>query len=127
MATTDVVGKFADQAIKVERVLQECEIPGNPGRVLFLLRMAATRGGVSQKAVGKRMALPKDVVSKLVGSLVHAGLLDQNRRTANSREKILSTSDAGSELLSRVRAVLRPPRPPKSVEGQLSLTFSAGH
>ena len=111
MATVDIVGKFAEQAIKVERVLQERGIHGTPGRVIFVLRLANTLGGVPQKTVVKRLALPKDVVSKLIGSLVQTDLLSQERQEANSREKWLSTSNSGRELLSRLGNTLRPPRP----------------
>ena len=41
------------------------------------------------------MALRKDVVSKLVGSLVQAGLLTQKRLEANARIKILVTAEPG--------------------------------
>jgi len=44
MATTDIVRKFAEDAIKVERVFGKAGIAGNPGRVIFLLDMAQIDG-----------------------------------------------------------------------------------
>lgn len=115
MATIDITRKFAEQAIQVERVLQESGIPGNAGRVVFVLTMANTALGVSQKAVVDATALRKDVVSKLVGSLVQAELLTQER---DSRMKRLSTSQSGRQLLSRVTASLRPSPRPTSEDGK---------
>jgi DNA-binding MarR family transcriptional regulator len=69
--------------------------------------------GVFQKDVIDAMDLPKDVVSKLVGSQVKAGLLTQKRERANSRFKRLHMTNDGTALLSKVKAVLQPPRPVK--------------
>lgn len=113
MATNDKARAFAEHAIKVERVLSESGITGNAGRVVFLLTMAKKDWGVSQKDVVDATALPKDVVSKLVRSLVQAGLLTQEREGANSRTKRLITTDAGRSVLSQVTAALQPPRPAK--------------
>jgi DNA-binding MarR family transcriptional regulator len=108
MATIDIARKFAEQAIKVDREIQQAGITGNAGRVVLVLTMARTAIGVSQKNVVIGSGLPKDVVSKLVGSLVQAGLLTQVREATDSRMKRLLTSDPGRELLSRVRGALQP-------------------
>jgi DNA-binding MarR family transcriptional regulator len=113
MATIDIARAFADHAIKVERVLGQSGITGNAGRVVFVLTMAKKDWGVSQKEVVDSTALPKDVVSKLVGSLVQAGLLTQERDGADSRINRLITTDSGRSVLSRVMAALQPPRPAK--------------
>jgi DNA-binding MarR family transcriptional regulator len=114
MATIDrATKKFAEDAIKVERVLGKSRIRGNAGRVVFLLNMAQKGLGVTQKEVVGAMALPKDVVSKLVGSLVQAGLLKQERSGVDSRIKLLTTAGPGRALLSRVKAALQKPRPRK--------------
>jgi DNA-binding MarR family transcriptional regulator len=99
--------------MKVEGVLGESGITGNAGRVVFVLTMAKNVLGVSQKEVVEATALSKDVVSKLVGSLVQVGLLTQEREGTNSRIKRLATTDSGRALLSRVTAALQPPRPAK--------------
>ena len=70
-----------------------------PGRVVYLLSVADRAGGVTQKDVITKLALSKDVVSKLVGSLVGAGLLTQIRLASNPRIKRLATTDTGSDLL----------------------------
>jgi DNA-binding MarR family transcriptional regulator len=113
MATIDIARKFAEHAMKAEHVLGESGITGNVGRVMFVLAMAQKDWGVSQKDVVDAMGLPKDVVSKLVGFLVQAGLLVQERDSANSRIKRLATTYSGSALLSRVQSALQPPRPTK--------------
>jgi DNA-binding MarR family transcriptional regulator len=110
MATIDIAKKFAEQAIKVEHVVQQAGTTRPAGRVVFVLAMAKTVTGVLQKDVVNGTGLPKDVVSKLVGSLVRAGLLKQVREATNPRMKRLLTSDPGRELLARVRASLRPLR-----------------
>jgi DNA-binding MarR family transcriptional regulator len=103
VATNDIARKFAEHALKVEHVLGESGVTGNAGRVVFILAMAQKDWGVSQK----------DVVSKLVGSLVQAGLLTQEREGSNSRIKRLQMTDSGRALLSRVKEALQPPRPVK--------------
>ena len=111
MATIDLAKKFAEQSIKVERVLREAGVTRNGGRVVLVLTMANTAGGVSQRDVVETMALPKYRVSKLVGSLVQAGLLTTARMATNSRIKRLTTTAAGRDLLSRLKSSLQPPRP----------------
>jgi DNA-binding MarR family transcriptional regulator len=108
MATIDPMMKFAEQVMKLEGVLQESKITGDPGRVLFVLTRANNALGVTQKEVVESTSLRKDTVSKLVDSLVQDGLLTQERE---SRMKRLKTSDSGRKLLSRVKASLRSPRP----------------
>ncbi len=128
MATIDVARKFAEDAIKVESVLGKSRIMGNAGRVVLLLTMAKDLG-VLQKDVVGAMALPKDVVSKLVGTLVEAGLFTKKRDGENSRMMRLARTDSGTELLSQVNAVLQPPRreapkikpKPKHTYGQVNI------
>ena len=74
MATNDPIKKFAEQALQVERVLGEHGLSGNAARVLYILDAARRLEGVTQKQVVDGTYLPKDVVSKLVRSLVGAGL-----------------------------------------------------
>ena len=124
MATVDISRKFAEHAIKVDRVLGESGIKGNAGRVIFVLTMAKSVLGVSQKEVVAATVLPKDVVSKLVGSLVQAGLLTQEREGRNSRIKRLATTDSGRALLSRVKAELQPPRSAKQMPVQKPTALS---
>jgi len=111
MATTSALRKFAEQAIRVERVLNKARVAGSPGRVVYLLSVANRAVGVTQKDVITELALPKDVVSKLVSSLVTAKLLTQIRQASNPRIKSLATTEAGSDLLRRLKAVLTAPRP----------------
>lgn len=49
MATTGTLKKFAEQAVKVERVLNEQRVAGSPGKVIYLLTLADKPHGVSQK------------------------------------------------------------------------------
>jgi DNA-binding MarR family transcriptional regulator len=111
MATNDRMREFAERVMKVERVLQESGITANPGRVVFVLTMSNTVLGVSQKEVIEATDLKKDVVSKLVASLVDAELLTQER---DARMKRLTTTNSGRKLLSRVKASLSAPRPAKT-------------
>ena len=111
METIDIVRKFGEDALKVERVLRKSRIAGNPGRVVFLLDMAQRDSGVFQKDVVGAMDLPKEVVSKLVKSLVQAGLLTQKRMGINARIKILVTEKPGKALLARVKAALQKQTP----------------
>jgi len=110
MATS--VKKFAEQAIKVEQAVRQRGIPNNAARVVFVLSMAGGRWGVSQKEVIERTALKKDVVSKLVDSLVRAELLTKQRNSSKPRINKLLTTRSGKNLLSRVQAALQPPPPP---------------
>lgn len=108
MATVDSMMKFAAQAMKVEGLLQQSGITANPGRVIFVLAMANTKSGVSQKEVVEATGLRKDTVSKLVDGLVGAGVLARKRESKMNR---LSTTDSGRKLLSLVKVSLRPTRP----------------
>jgi hypothetical protein len=110
MATVNGLRKFAEQAIRVERVLNEEHVAGSAGRVVYLLSAADRAVGVSQKDMVTEMALPKDVVSKLVGFLVDAELMTQVRQASNPRMKRLANTDSGRDLLSRLKAALQPPR-----------------
>jgi DNA-binding MarR family transcriptional regulator len=119
MATANGLRKFAEQAIRVERVLNEDHVAGSTGRVVYLLTVADMYAGVSQKDVVAETALSKDVVSKLVGSLVDAGLLTQVRESSNPRIKRLATTNSGRDLVRRLKTVLQPPPPPAAgAEGQ---------
>ena len=113
MATVDAVKKFVEHAVRVERVLRESRITGNAGRVLFVLTLAEKGLGIPQMDAVAAMALPKDVVSKLVRSLVEAGLLTQERMGGNSRIKQVAITESGRALLFRVKAALNPARPAK--------------
>jgi DNA-binding MarR family transcriptional regulator len=123
MATINIVKKFAEQAIKVERAVQQAGIARNAGRVVLVLTMANTVFGVPQKKVVDETELAKDVVSKLVGSLVRAGRLTQEREETNSRIKRLVTTDSGRDLLARVEASLQPPRPASPTDKPQPLSF----
>jgi len=112
MATKSPTRKFAEQALLVERLLDNQGVNGKAGRVIFILD-AANKLGSTQKEVVEEMALPKDVVSKLVGLLVRARLLTQQRESGTSRVKRLGTTDRGKQLLSKVTAALKPLRPRK--------------
>ena len=57
------------------------------------------------------MASEGRLVSKLVGSLVQAGLLTQKRMGVNARIKILVTAEPGKALLARVKAALKKQTP----------------
>jgi DNA-binding MarR family transcriptional regulator len=109
MATKDQAKKFAAQAILVDSVLVAQGVSGNAGRVVFILDAANKTGGGTQKDILEETNLPKDVVSKLVGSLVSSRLLTRERATENSRIKRLNTTERGRKLLSRVTAALQPP------------------
>jgi len=124
MATKDPIRKFAEQVLLVERVLDKLSVNGNAGRVAFILEAASRAGGVTQKHVVEGAALPKDVVSKLVGSLVKAGLLTQEREGKNSRFKRLGTTALGKQLLSQVRAALQPPGPARQEPARKPETLS---
>ncbi|MGA1984041.1 MAG: MarR family winged helix-turn-helix transcriptional regulator [Acidobacteriaceae bacterium] len=115
MATANGLGKFAGQAIRVERVLNEQHIAGSVGRAVYLLSVA--NRGVTQKDLITELALPKDVVSKLVGSLVTAKLLTQVRQASNPRIKKLATTASGRDLVRRLKTALRPPPPPPGAIG----------
>jgi DNA-binding MarR family transcriptional regulator len=108
MATIDPMRKFAEQVMKMECVVQESGITDNPGRVVFVLAAANTVIGVSQTELIKATGFSKSVVSKLVGSLEHDGLVTQER---HSRTKRVMATDSGRKLLSRLKASLRPRRP----------------
>jgi len=109
MATKNQASRFAAQAILVDSVLDGQGLTGNAGRVVFILGAANKTGGGTQKQILEATNLPKDVVSKLVKSLVSAGLLTQKRAMENSRIKRLHTTESGRKLLSRVTSALQPP------------------
>ena len=114
MATVDKLRMFEEQAIRVERVLNSEHIARSAGRVFYLLTRADRSGGISQKEAVAEMALPKDVVSKLVGSLVVAGKLTSIPETSNPRIRRLNTTDSGKDLVRRLNAAVLntpPPRP----------------
>ncbi len=113
MATVDTARKFSEHAIKVERVFAKTGIAGNAALVLYVLAMAKMKSGVPQKEVVEGTALPKDVVSKVVRSLVRAKMLTQKREVADSRIKRLWVTDSGRALLSRFIEALQPSRPAK--------------
>jgi DNA-binding MarR family transcriptional regulator len=97
----------------VGNVLDAQGVNGNAGRVIFILDAASNPGGGTQKQILEATNLPKDVVSKLVGSLVLGRLLRQERATEDARIKRLLISEGGRKLLSLVTAALQPPRPEK--------------
>lgn len=125
MPTVEIIKKFADQAMKVERVLRDAEIPGDAGRVVLILNLVNRDWGARQGEIVKALALPKDIVSKLIRSLVNADLLTQEREVANPRAKRLRATDTGRKLLYKVKLALQPPRPPKqeSAGGYIQPTF----
>ena len=99
------------QALIVDNVLVAQGVRGNAGRVIFILDAASKPGGGTQKQILEATKLPKDVVSKLVESLVSARLLTRQRATENARiKRLLLTTDGGRKLLSQVTAALLPPR-----------------
>jgi DNA-binding MarR family transcriptional regulator len=118
MATIDVCRKFAEQAVKVEQILEEFGVTRKPGHVIFVLGMANTPWGVSQKQVIEETGLPKYAVTKLIGkksdngSLVAAGLLSHTRDVDRPKQKTVTITDRGREMVSRVTASLRPSRSP---------------
>ena len=103
--------KFAEQAFRIERVLSEQRVAGPASSVVYLLTVAAKVTGISQKEVVAETPLNKDVVSKLVTSLVKAGLLIQVREDSHKQFKRLATTDAGMDLLSLLRVALQSPSP----------------
>jgi DNA-binding MarR family transcriptional regulator len=113
MATVDYAKKFAEQAGTVQQVLRGHGVIGDAGRIVMVLVLASRDWGVSQRDAVTVLKLPKDVVSKLVGSLVQAGLLTKEREGSNSRIKRLQLTDSGRALLFRVREALQSPRPTK--------------
>jgi DNA-binding MarR family transcriptional regulator len=124
MATKDQARKFAAQAIIVDSVLVAQGVKGNAGRVIFILVAANRPGGGTQKQILEATNLRKDVVSKLVESLVSARLLTRQRATENARIKRLLTTEGGRKLLSQVTDALQPPRPePLPVRKVESLSF----
>lgn len=121
MATIDSAKRFAEQSVKVERILRQAGVTGNIGRTILVLTMVNTALGVSQKEVGEQLALTKDVVSKLVTSLVEAKLLTQEDHGTNSRRKSLAITDSGRRLLSQLKTSLQQGRR-KTTERKLEPT-----
>lgn len=110
MATKDPVRKFAEQALEIDKLLNQRGVNGNAGRVILILNAASKPAGVTQKQVVAETDLPKDVVSKQVAVLVAEGLLDQERDVGNSQIKRLWSTEEGKELLAAVKEKLRPNR-----------------
>jgi DNA-binding MarR family transcriptional regulator len=113
MATRDSVRKFAEQALQVDRLLNQRGVDGNAGRVILILNSASRARGTTQKQMVTETALPKDVVSKQVKALVKQELLTQQRDAVNPQFKRLYATDGGKELLSAVKEILRPAHDPK--------------
>jgi DNA-binding MarR family transcriptional regulator len=130
MATIEVpkrfvdLKKFAEQVFRVEAVLSKQGLPGSAAKVVYLLTVAGKPVGVSQKEVVAEIALPKFVVSKLVSSLVAAGLLSEFREASNRRIKRLATTDTGLDLLFRLKAALQAPLPAVAQVGVRPTLFS---
>jgi DNA-binding MarR family transcriptional regulator len=121
MATRDPVKKFAEQALQIDKLLNQRGVNGNAGRVILILNAASKPAGVTQKQVVAETDLPKDVVSKQVAVLVAEGLLDQKRDVGNSQIKRLCSTEKGKELLAAVKEILRPSRegkPDPVLEGE---------
>lgn len=120
MATESVLKKFAEQALRVEAVLYQRNIPSSAGRVIYVLSQGSRVLGVSQREVISETCLPKDVISKLVAGLVRTGLLDQHREHSGSKTKRLITTYAGRQLLSMVETELQTRRtallPPENAQ-----------
>lgn len=110
MATKDAVRKFAEQALEIDKLLNQRGVNGKTGRVILILNAAAKSAGVTQKQVVAVTCLPKDVVSKQVGALVLQGLLTRNRDPGNFQIKRLCSTEKGKELLAAVKEILRPSR-----------------
>jgi DNA-binding MarR family transcriptional regulator len=119
MATIDPLRKFAEQSLRIERILDEHNVSGSAARVTFILSAANKIRGVSQKQVVKEAGLPKDVISKIVGSLVRAGLVAQLPQEDDPRAKRLCASDAGKALLAEMKIALQP-CPPAGKQPQAS-------
>jgi DNA-binding MarR family transcriptional regulator len=109
MATKDPARKFAEHALDIERILDSRHINGSAGRVVFILVAAAVPGGITQRQLALETNLPKDALSKLIGSLVKAKLVDQDREGYNARIKKLTTTRTGRKLISDIKAALKPP------------------
>jgi DNA-binding MarR family transcriptional regulator len=109
MATINSIGRFAEQVLRVERVLDEHRLSGSAGRVTFILAAAYKAAGVTQKQLIDEADLPKDVVSKLVSSLVKAGLLIRDREGYDPRVKRLHTTETGRSIIVEINAALQAP------------------
>ncbi|MGA9586513.1 MAG: MarR family transcriptional regulator [Terracidiphilus sp.] len=104
----------------MDSVLGGQGVAGNSGRVIFVLDAANKPGGRTQKQILEAANLPKDVVSKLIGSLASAGLLMSQRAPEDARIKRVLITESGRKLLSQVTAALQPPRP-KELEPVLKI------
>lgn len=116
----DRARRFASRAMIVDSVLGGQGVAGNSGRVIFVLDAANKPGGRTQKQILEAANLPKDVVSKLIGSLASAGLLMSQRAPEDARIKRVLITESGRKLLSQVTAALQPPRP-KELEPVLKI------
>jgi DNA-binding MarR family transcriptional regulator len=125
MATVDVIRKFARQAIPIEHILGEYRVSAKAGRVVLALALTNKQFGVPQGWLVEQLALPKYAVSKLVKSLVKAGLFSQSRDGGEPRSKTLMLTEAGKEVLRRVQDSLRPslPRRPERTPKPLGFDF----
>lgn len=123
MATKKSLREFAEQAIRVERLLDSRGVPGNPGRVVYVLRAAEKMVGVTQQEIIDQTRLRKDAISKLVTSLMGAGLLHQQRDSTNRRVKRLTLTEDGIDLLSRIKAAIQTPREIKEASVRFAATL----
>ncbi|QNI30857.1 winged helix DNA-binding protein [Alloacidobacterium dinghuense] len=121
MATKKSLREFAEQAMRVERLLDERGVPGNAGRVVCVLRAAERVIGVTQQEVIHQTGLRKDAISKLVASLVRAGLLSHERDGTNPRMKRLTLTEDGTDLLSSIRTAIQTPREKETVKPAVTL------
>ena len=76
--------------------------------MVLVLASANKFAGVAQKQVIEEMGVRKDVVSKLVASLVKAGLVTQDPEGRNPRANRLHTTDDGKALVMEIRTALKP-------------------
>jgi hypothetical protein len=104
---TNQARKFAAQSILVDNVLDAHTVAGNAGRVVFILDAANKTGGETQKQILEATNLPKDVVSKLVKSLLgrladacNGKLADQTSTYHRKRKKVIVPSDGCSATIS---------------------------
>jgi DNA-binding MarR family transcriptional regulator len=111
MATVDVIRKFAKQAIPVEHILQEYGIAAKAGRVVLALYLANRPFGIPQIWLVRQMALPKHAISKLLKSLVKAGLVTHFRDDGDPRNKTVIITQSGRDALCHVEDSLRRSRP----------------
>lgn len=124
MATKDPVRRFAEQSIEVDHVLHAHKVPGNSGHVLLVLFGANKAIGLTQKELLNELGLRKDGVSKLVTSLVRAGLLTKTRREEDPRAYRLEITKSGRALLGELENALHPSHSKPKVSKGLMFDFS---